>query len=216
MTGNGHVSAGLATVTTQSNTAGAMNLLLDDNKAGTVTSGNTTATYSYQSDGTGIITPVSAENTAFVLTGTDAGIALGLGGSVSFGTLTPQTATNLSTTAAANFIGGTRFEGTQATTNTLVNSTFTPTAPVPSNSGAISGNTRSLNGGILTINTLTGSYTTTPATGRGTGTTSSSNGIVGAASFVYYVINANSFVVIGATTTGGGTTTPVLISFQAP
>jgi uncharacterized repeat protein (TIGR01451 family) len=218
LSGNGHVTAGVATVTTQSNTAGSLKLVLDDNKGGTISSGNTTATYSYQSDGTGVITPASGEGTAFVLTGTDSGITLGTGGSVSVGMFVAQTATNLSTSSAANFIAGTRFEGTAAVTNTLVNSTFTPSSPTPSNSGAISGNSRSWNSTTLqAANTLAGNYATAPATGRGTGTTNSGMGIEGAASFVYYVINSNSFLLIGTTTGGGvGTTTPVLMSFQAP
>ena len=194
-----------------------MNLTLDDNKGGTIISGNTTANYSYQSDGTGLITPVSGEGTAFVLTGTDSGITLGTGGSVSVGTFVAQKATNLSTSSAANFIAGTRFEGTDATTNTLVNSTFTPTSPTPSKSGAITGNTRSWNSASLqAANTLSGTYSTSPTTGRGTGTTSASNGIEGATTFTYYVINANSLILIGTTASGAGSTTPVLMQFQVP
>lgn len=218
LSGNAHVSAGVATVTTQSNAAGAMNLLFDDNKAGVVNSGNLAATYSYAADGTGVITPASGEAVAFVLTSTDSGIILGTGGSVAFGTFVPQTATAIATPTAANFIASTQFEGTQAVTNTLVNSSFTPNSP-GSNNGTISGHTRSWNSATLqTSNALAGNYSTSaiPATGRGTGTTTSGMGIDGAASFVYYVINANSFVLVGTTTTGAGTTTPVLMSFQAP
>jgi uncharacterized repeat protein (TIGR01451 family) len=217
VTGSGHVTAGVATVTTQSNSAGNMSLLLDDNKGGTVNSGTVSATYSYNADGTGVITPSSGEPVAFILTGTDSGFMLGTGGSVAVGAFLAQTAKNLSTSSAANFIAVTQSEGTDTTTNTLVNSTFTPTSPTPSNSGAIAGNTRSWSSTSLqAANTLSGTYSTAPATGRGTGTTSSTNGIAGAGSFVYYVINANSFVLIGTDTSGAGATAPVLMSFQAP
>jgi len=216
ISGNGHVAAGVATVKTQSNTAGAMSLLLDDNKGGVVNSGTISATYSYAADGTGMITPSSGEPIAFVLTGTDSGIMLGTGGSVAIGSFVAQTATNISTTSPAQFIAGTRFEGTDTTTNTLANSTFTPSA-APSNSGTITGNTRSWNSSSLQVsNTLSGTYSTAPLTGRGTGTTSSSNGISGASSLVYYVIDGRSFVLIGTETSGTGSTTPVLMSFQAP
>lgn len=123
----------------------------------------------------------------------------------------PQTATNLSTSTAANLNAVTRFEGTDTTTNTQVNSTFTPSSPTPSNSGAITGNSRYWNSAVLqSVGTPAGAYTTVPATGRGTGTTNAlPNGIDGATSFVYYVINANTFMLIGTTTSGAGATTPV-------
>jgi len=217
ISGSGHVTAGVAKVTTQSNTAGSMSLLFDDNKAGVINSGPSTASYSYEADGTGVITPSAGEGIAFVLTGTDSGIMLGTGGSVAVGTFVAQTATNLTTSSPANFIAVTQFEGTDATTNTLLNSTFTPTAPTPSNSGPITGNTRSWNSSSLqAVNTLSGNYSTAPATGRGTGTTSASNGIEGATSFTYYVINANSFLLIGTTSSGAGSATPVLVQFQVP
>jgi uncharacterized repeat protein (TIGR01451 family) len=216
ISGNGHVAAGVATVKTQSNTAGVMSLLLDDNRDGVVNSGTISATYSYAADGTGVITPSSGEPVAFVLTGTDSGIMLGTGGSVAIGSFVAQTATNITTTNPEQFIAGTRFEATDTTTNTLANSTFTPSAS-PSNSGTITGNTRSWNSSSLRVsNTLSGTYSTAPLTGRGTGTTSAGNGIAGASSFTYYVINANSFVLIGTETSGTGSTTPVLMSFQAP
>jgi uncharacterized repeat protein (TIGR01451 family) len=216
ISGNGHVAAGVAKVTTQSNTAGSMSLLLDDNKGGVVNSGTISATYSYAADGTGVITPSSGEAVAFVLTGTDSGITLGTGGSVAIGNFVAQTATNISTTSPEQFVAGTRFEATDTTTNTLANSTFTPSAS-PSNSGTITGNTRSWNSGSLQgSNTLSGTYSTAPLTGRGTGTTSASNGIAGAGAFSYYVINANSFVLIGTETSGAASGTPVLIWFQTP
>ncbi len=210
LTGTAHVVAGRATVTTQSNTAGDMSLLQDDNKGGVITSGTLTATYSYLADGTGTFTLASSSGTAFVLTGTDTGFTLALGGNVDSGFFIPQTATNISTTSAQNFLGGTQSSGTVNVTDTVATATATPSAPTPSNSGALSGNTRYWDSTTFqNAAVLTGTYTTSPTTGRGTGTSN----IAGASATTYYVVNANQFVLIGST---ASEPSPVLMMFLTP
>ena len=210
LTGTAHVVAGRATVTTQSNTAGDMSLLQDDNKGGVITSGTVAAAYSYLADGTGTITLASSSGTAFVLTGTDTGFTLALGGNVDSGFFIPQTATNITTTSAQNFLGGTQSSGSVNATDTVATATVTPSAPTPSNSGALSGNTRYWDSTTFqNAAVLTGTYTTSPTTGRGTGTSN----IAGASSTAYYAVNANQFVLIG---NSAGDPSPVLLIFLAP
>jgi uncharacterized repeat protein (TIGR01451 family) len=210
LTGSAHISAGRVTVTTQSNTAGNMSLLLDDNKAGVINSGTVAATYSYNSDGTGTVTPASGQGTAFVLTGVDTGITMGTGGSVATGFFLPQTATNISTTSAVNFNGGTITPGTVGVTDTLTTATATPSNPTPSNSGALSGSLRFWNSTTLqNAALLAGTYASAPATGRGTGTSN----ITGATTLGYYVVNANQIVLLGLTAGDGS---PVLLLLHTP
>ncbi|HYL69267.1 MAG TPA: hypothetical protein VEX69_08875 [Candidatus Limnocylindria bacterium] len=208
LTGNAHVGVGRVTVTTQSNTAGNMSLLLDDNKGGVINSGTVAATYSYAADGTGTVTPASGEGTAFVLTGTDAGLTLGTGGSVSTGFFSAQKATTLSTPQL--YLPGTHWEGTINVTNSIAVLSATPSSP-GSNSGTLLGFIRFWDSAThQNAGMLTGTYTTDPLTGRGTGTTVT---IPGAATMGYYVLDSTSIVLLGLTP---GDASPVLATFQIP
>jgi hypothetical protein len=206
LTGSSYVLAGLADITTQSNTAGALSLLRDENNGGVVTSGTITATYSYLSDGTGKMTPQTGEVVDFVLTGVDTGFTLTEGSTASFGFFLPQGPQGIFTThglSSQNFPAGTRMLGTASATTTVANATVTQ-VPAGSSTGTFSGNIRFWNSATnQNSGVLTGSYT---ITNRVTGTTT----IVGATSFAAYQLDANSFVLIGIT---NGDTTAVLIVF---
>jgi len=199
LTGNSFVLAGLASLTTQSNTAGAFSLLRDENNGGTVTSGSINATYNYNADGTGSFTPASGEVIDFVLNDIDTGVVLSEGSNVSFGSFgpafTPAGPFNPAGSASAKFAGGTQFLGVNSATTTVGLNTVTQ-APTGSSTGNFSGN-------IAFWNTtshqnsaaLTGSYTTGAGLTRISGTTN----IVGANSFAAYPLGTNHYVVIGIT-----------------
>ena len=199
LTGNSYVLAGLASITTQSNTAGAFSLLRDENNGGTVTSGTITASYRYNSNGTGSYTPSTGEVIDFILTDIDVGFTLSEGSNVSYGFFGPESSPfgpfNLSGLASKSFHAGTRSLGTAGVTTTVALATVTQ-VPAGSNTGTFSGNTgfwnstTNQNSGVLT-----GSYTTDTLTTRVTGTTN----ILGAASFAVYQLSTNQFVLVGTT-----------------
>jgi hypothetical protein len=208
LTGNSYVLAGLASITTQSNTAGAISFLSDENSGGTVNTGTFTATYAYNPDGTGSFTPASGEATAFVLTDVDTGYVLSEGSKVSYGFFAPElsphgpfTSGGLST---ESYGAGTRFLGTAGASTTVGQATATQTG---TNTGAFSGNTAFWNTSTQqNSSVLTGSYTTDLLTTRVTGTSN----IPGATSFTIYQLNTNQFVLIGTTS---GDTGAVLMIF---
>ena len=210
LTGNSYVLAGLVSITTQSNTAGAFSLLRDENNGGTVTSGTITASYRYNSDGTGSYTPSTGEVIDFILTDIDVGFTVSEGSNVSYGFFGPESSPfgpfNPSGLASKSFYAGTRSLGTVGATTTVALPTVTQ-APAGSNTGTFSGNigfwnsTTNQNFGVLT-----GNYTTDTLTTRVTGTTD----ILGAASFAVYQLSTNQFVLIGTT---GSDTGAVLMVF---
>ena len=195
VTGGSHVVAGRATVSTQSQTTGALILVSDENKAGVITTNSSvSASYSYLSSGNGVITPTTGSIIDFVLTGVDSGFTLGEGNSVSAGIFLPQTSLTLNTSAAQNFLAGTYAAGTSAVTTTSATATQTPAGAPPSNTGAFSGSTRFWNSSSFqNVSPLTGNYTTDATTGRGTGATD----INGAATIVYYTLDENNFILVG-------------------
>jgi hypothetical protein len=204
LTGNSYVLAGLVSITTQSNTAGAFSFLRDENNGGTVTSGTITASYRYNSDGTGSYTPSTGEVIDFILTDIDVGFTLSEGSNVSFGFFAPESSSfgpfNPSGLATKSFYAGTRFLGTAGATATVALATVTQ-MPSGSNTGTFSGNvgfwnsTTNQNSGVLTAN-----YTTDTLTSRVTGTTN----ILGAASFAVYQLSTNQFVLIGTASSDTG------------
>jgi hypothetical protein len=204
LTGNSYVLAGLVSITTQSNTAGAFSFLRDENNGGTVTSGTITASYRYDSDGTGSYTPSTGEVIDFILTDIDVGFTLSEGSNVSFGFFAPESSSfgpfNPSGLATKSFYAGTRFLGTAGATTSVALATVTQ-VPSGTNTGTFSGNmgfwnsTTHQNSGVLT-----GSYTTDTLTTRVTGTTN----ILGAASFAVYQLSTNQFVLIGTASSDTG------------
>jgi len=210
LSGNSYVLAGLASITTQSNTAGALSLLRDENNGGTVASGTITASYRYNSDGTGSYTPSTGEVIDFILTDIDVGFTLSEGSNVSYGFFaaasSPFGPFNPVGLASKTFFAGTRSLGTASATTTVALTTVTQ-VPTGSNTGTFSGNigfwnsTTHQNSGVLT-----GTYTTDTLTFRVTGTTN----ILGAASFAVYQLSTNQFVLVGTTASDTGA---VLIVF---
>ena len=199
LTGSSYALAGLASLTTQSNTAGALSLLRDENNGGTISSGSINATYSYNADGTGSFTPTSGETIDFVLNDIDSGMVLSEGSNVSFGSfgpaLTPTGPFNPAGSASAKFAGGTQFVGVDSATTTVSLSTVTQ-APAGSSTGNFSGNIGFWN---TTSNqnsaALTGSYTT----GAGLTRISGNTNITGANSFAAYPLGTNHYIVVGIT-----------------
>jgi hypothetical protein len=204
LTGNSYVLAGLASITTQSNTAGAFSLLRNENNGGTVASGTITATYRYNSDGTGSYTPATGEVIDFILTDIDVGFTLSEGSNVSYGFFAPESSPfgpfNPNGLATKSFYAGTRFLGTANAATSVALSTVTQ-VPSGTNTGTFSGSTAFWNS---TTNqnsaVLTGSYTSDTLTTRVTGTTN----ILGAASFAAYQLSTNQFVLIGTTNSDTG------------
>jgi len=204
LSGNSYVLAGLASITTQSNTAGALGLLRDENNGGTVASGTITATYRYNSDGTGSYTPATGEVIDFILTDIDVGLTLSEGSNVSYGFFAPESSPfgpfNPNGLATKSFYAGTRFLGTANAATSVALATVTQ-VPSGTNTGTFSGSTAFWNS-ITNQNSavLTGSYTSDTLTTRVTGTTN----ILGAASFAAYQLSTNQFVVIGTTSSDTG------------
>ncbi len=204
LTGNSYVLAGLASITTQSNTAGAFSLLRNENNGGTVASGTITATYRYNSDGTGSYTPATGEVIDFILTDIDVGFTLSEGSNVSYGFFAPESSPfgpfNPNGLATNSFYAGTRFLGTANAATSVALATVTQ-VPSGTNTGTFSGSTAFWNS---TTNqnsaVLTGSYTSDTLTTRVTGTTN----ILGAASFAAYQLSTNQFVLIGTTNSDTG------------
>jgi hypothetical protein len=204
LTGSSYVLAGLVSITTQSNTAGAFSLLRDENNGGTVTSGTITASYRYNSDGTGSYTPSTGEVIDFILTDIDVGFTLSEGSNVSYGFFGPESSPfgpfNPSGLASKSFYAGTRSLGTTVATTTVALATVTQ-VPAGSNTGTFSGNTGFWNSTTRqNSGVLTGSYTTDTLTTRATGTTN----ILGAASFAVRQLSTNQFVLIGTTSSDTG------------
>jgi len=204
LTGNSYVLAGLASITTQSNTAGALSLLRDENNGGTVASGTITATYRYNSDGTGSYTPATGEVIDFILTDIDVGFTLSEGSNVSYGFFAPESSPfgpfNPNGLATKSFYAGTRFLGTANAATSVALATITQ-VPSGTNTGTFSGSTAFWSS-ITNQNSavLTGSYTSDTLTTRVTGTTN----ILGAASFAAYQLSTTQFVVIGTTSSDTG------------
>ena len=210
VTGNSYVQAGLASITTQSNTAGALSALRDENNGGTVKSGTVTATYSYNADGTGSFIPPAGEVVDFILTDADTGYLLSEGTNVSFGFFAPESSPhgpfNSGGLSSQSFDGGTRYLGTTGATTTVGLATATQ-MPTGTNTGALSGNIAFWNTSThQNSSALTGTYTADPLTTRVTGTTN----IAGAASFAIYQLGTNQFVLVGTTS---GDTKAVLMIF---
>jgi hypothetical protein len=204
LSGNSYVLAGLASITTQSNTAGAFSLLRDENNGGTVASGTITASYRYNSDGTGSYTPSTGEVIDFILTDIDVGFTLSEGSNVSFGFFGRETSPfgpfNPSGLASKTFSAGTRSLGTASATTTVALATVTQ-VPTGTNTGTFSGNIGFWNSSThQNSSVLTGTYTTDTLTTRVTGTTN----ILGGASFAVYQLSTNQFVLIGTTASDTG------------
>ena len=209
-TGNSYVLAGLASITTQSNTAGALSLLRDENNGGTVNSGTITATYSYKADGTGSFTPTSGEVIDFILTDVDTGYVLSEGTNVSYGFFAPESSPhgpfNSGGLSTESFDTGTRYLGMAGATTTVGLAKATQ-VPAGSTTGTFSGNIAFWNTGTQqNSSALTGTYTADPLTTRVTGTTN----IPGAASFAIYQLGTNQFVLVG---TASDDTEAVLMIF---
>lgn len=204
LSGNSYVSAGLASITTQSNTAGAFSLLRDENNGGTVASGTITASYRYNSDGTGSYTPSTGEVIDFILTDIDVGFTLSEGSNVSYGFFGPESSPfgpfNPSGLASKTFYAGTRSLGTAGATTTVALATVTQ-VPTGTNTGTFSGNIGFWNTSThQNSSVLTGTYTTDTLTTRVTGTTN----ILGATSFAVYKLSTNQFVLVGTTSSDTG------------
>jgi hypothetical protein len=215
LTGSSHTLVGSAFVSTQSNTAGHLTLMRDENKGGVITSGNVTGAYSYQGDGTGTILFSTGEAVDFVLAGIDEGFTLSEGSSVATGSFFPQAAGPgpFDSGLTLNFLGGQRVLGAGlgnvSASTTIAAATITPTTPTPSNTGKFSGNIRFWNSATHQNSAvLTGDYVRDPGTGKVTVTNMS---IPGATSAVCYQIDLNRFILMGTT---NGDSNGVLMFFQ--
>ena len=216
LTGSSHMLLGSAGLFTQSNTAGQLTLMRDENKGGVITSGKVTGSYSYLSDGTGSIVLQTGETVDIVLIGIDEGFTLSEGTSVATGSFFPQAPGPDPFSGALSplsFLGGQRVPGASlanvSASTTIAAATVTAATPTPSNTGKFSGNIRFWNSATHQNSAvLTGDYVKDPATGRVTVTNMS---IPGATSAVCYSLDLNRFVLMGTT---NGDTNGVLLFFQ--
>lgn len=216
LTGSSHMLVGSAFVSMQSNTAGQLTLMRDENKGGVITSGNITGSYSYRADGTGSIVFQTGETVDLVLTGIDEGFTLSEGTSVATGSFFPQAPGPdpfSGALSSLNFLGGQRVPGASlanvSASTTIAAATITAATPTPSNTGKFSGNIRFWNSATHQNSAvLTGDYVRDPATLKVTVTNMS---IPGATSAVCYSLDLNRFVLMGTT---NGDTNGVLLFFQ--
>ncbi len=209
-------------------TNGTLTITLDQNNGGTITTNTTTAgfTFQVQPAGNGKITPPTIGLTVgaidFVLIdtdkalllgeGTDKGFPLGKENDIAFGDLMRQTALNFNLPPA---LPGTFIAGTRAPTNAGVPSISVPnisgvvTPSAPTSGSLIPPSTvDAAVGSIVTTGvTVTGMYSLDIGTGRGTGTTT----LPGAASFVFYIIQRDRFVLIGV---DSGINSDVIMDFR--
>jgi len=195
-----HVGAGRAVGTS----LGSLTVTSDDNNGGVVTPTKTTAnwTVSISSNGLGAIVPLPSANSSsaeFVLIDTDNAILAVADGSVQVGLIRRQTAFAPSS-APGSFILGTQLVGNGRVTNA---SGFVAVAP-PATNAPINGR--------IDLEQTTGtptevpgagfvaSYTmSSPATGRGTGTTTSPSS--GPSQFIIYNVGPKEIILLESDST---------------
>ena len=191
-----HVGAGRAVPGT---TPGTLDVTIDDNKAGVVTTQATVGwTVTVSPNGVGVLTPPSSSQsssaTLVLIDGDDAVLAIA-DNSVSFGFVRPQKALSLSATPGT-FSIGTQFVANGSVPN--VSGIITPTGPTI-NMGTLTG---TLDVEQILIQppapveisgaAITGNYTLTAATGRGTGGSTQP----GPSSFIIYNVSASDIVLL--------------------
>jgi len=191
-----HVAAGRAVPGT---TPGTLDVTIDDNKAGVVTTQATVGwTVTVSPNGVGVLTPPSSSQsssaTLVLIDGDDAVLAIA-DNSVSFGFVRPQKALSLSATPGT-FSIGTQFVANGSVPN--VSGIITPTGPTI-NMGTLTG---TLDVEQILIQppapveisgaAITGNYTLTAATGRGTGGSTQP----GPSSFIIYNVSASDIVLL--------------------